>query len=45
MKYRAVRIILEKAFSSPAEVELTELDEAIGCVEDRGTVPPQDRLI
>ena len=38
MNYGAVKIILEKAISSPAEVELTELDEAIRWVEDRGTI-------
>jgi hypothetical protein len=38
MNYGAVKIILEKAISSPAEVELTELDGAIRWVEDRGTV-------
>jgi hypothetical protein len=29
LNYATVRTILEKAISSPAEVELTELDEAI----------------
>jgi hypothetical protein len=43
MNYGAVKIILEKAISSPAEVELTELDEAIRWVEDRGTVRRLDR--
>ena len=37
MNYGAVRIILEKAISSPAELNLPELDEAIRWVEDRGT--------
>ena len=32
-----------KGISSPAEVELTELDEAIRWVEDRGTVRRLDR--
>ena len=43
MNYGAVKIILEKAISSPAEVELTELDEAIRWVEDKGTVRRLDR--
>jgi hypothetical protein len=43
MNYRAVKIILEKAISSPAEVELTELDETIRWVEDRGTIRRLDR--
>ena len=38
MNYGAVKIILERAISSPAEVELPELDEAIRWVEDRGTI-------
>jgi hypothetical protein len=43
MTYGAVRIVLEKAVSSPAEVELPELDEAIRWVEDKGTVKRLDR--
>jgi hypothetical protein len=43
MIYGAVKIILEKAISSPAEVGLAELDEAIRWVEDRGTVRRLDR--
>jgi hypothetical protein len=38
MNYGTVKIILEKTISSPAKVELTEVDEAIRWVEDRGTV-------
>lgn len=37
-KRQEVKIILEKAISSPAEVELTELNEATRWVEDGGTV-------
>jgi hypothetical protein len=43
MNYGAVKIILEKAISSPVEVELAELDEAIRWVEDRGTIRRLDR--
>lgn len=43
MNYGAVRIVLEKAVSSPAEVKLPELDEAIRWVEDKGTVKRLDR--
>jgi hypothetical protein len=43
MDYGAVRIILEKAISSPAEVNLIELDAAIQWVEDRGTIRRLDR--
>jgi hypothetical protein len=43
MNYGTVRIILEKVISSPAEVELPELDEAIRWVEDRGSVRRLDR--
>jgi len=43
MNYGAVRIILEKVISSPTEVELPELDEAIRWVEDRGTIRRLDR--
>ena len=43
MDYGAVKIILEKAISSPAELELPELDEAIRWVEDKGTVRRLDR--
>jgi hypothetical protein len=43
MNYGAVKIILEKAISSAAEVDLAELDEVIRWVEDRGTVRRLDR--
>ena len=43
MNYGAVKIILEKAISLPAQVEVTELDEAIRWVEDRATVRRLDR--
>ena len=43
MNYGAVRVILGKAISSPTEVELPELDEAIRWVEDRGTIRRLDR--
>jgi len=43
MNYGAVKTILEKAISSPAQVEVTELDEVIRWVEDRGTVRRLDR--
>ena len=43
MNYGEVKIILEKAISSPAEVELAELDEAIRWVEDKGTIRRLDR--
>ena len=43
MNYGTVRIILEKAISSPAEVNLLELDGAIQWVEDRGTIRRLDR--
>jgi hypothetical protein len=43
MNYGAVKIVLEKAISSPPEIELTELDEAIRWVEDRGTIQRLDR--
>ena len=43
MNYGAVKTILEKAISSPAQVEVTELDEAIRWVEDRGTIRRLDR--
>ena len=42
MDYGTVRIILEKAVSSPANVDLPELDEAIRWVEDKGTVKRLD---
>jgi len=34
MNYGAVKFILEKAISSPAEGELAELDEAVRWVEE-----------
>jgi hypothetical protein len=43
MDYGTVRTILEKAVSSPAEVDLPKLDEAIQWVEDRGTIRRLDR--
>ena len=43
MNYGAVKIILEEVISSPAEVELPEIDEAIRWVEDRGTVRRLER--
>lgn len=43
MDYGTVRIILEKATSSPANVELPELDEAIRWVEERATIRRLDR--
>ncbi len=43
MGYGTVRTILEKAISSPAEVDLPELDDAIQWVEDRGTIRRLDR--
>jgi hypothetical protein len=43
MDYGTVRIILEKAASSPANVELPELDEAIRWVEERATIRRLDR--
>ena len=43
MDYGTVRIILEKAISSPAQVELPKLDGAIQWVEDRGTIRRLDR--
>jgi hypothetical protein len=43
MNHGAVKIILEKAISSPSEVALAELDEVIRWVEDRGTVRRLDR--
>ena len=43
MNYGTVKIILEKAISSPAEVELTELDEAIRWLEEKGTIRRLDR--
>jgi hypothetical protein len=39
----AVKIILEKAIPSPAEVDLAELDKVVRWVEDRGTVRRLDR--
>ena len=38
MDLGTVRTILAKAISSPAEVDLPKLDEAIQWVEDRGTI-------
>jgi hypothetical protein len=43
MDYGTVRIILEKATSSPANVELPELDEAIRWVEERATIRRLDK--
>jgi hypothetical protein len=43
MDYGAVRIILEKAISSPAELDLPKLDDAIQWVQDRGTIRRLDR--
>lgn len=43
MNYGEVKIILEKAISSPAEVDLAELDGAIRWVEDKGTIRRLDR--
>jgi hypothetical protein len=43
MNYGTVKTILEKAISSPVEVELAELDEAIRWVEDKGTVRRLDK--
>ena len=43
MDYGTVRIILETAASSPANVELPELDEAIRWVEERATIRRLDR--
>ena len=43
MDYGTVGIILERAISSPAEVNLLELDDAIQWVEDRGTIRRLDR--
>ena len=41
--YGIVRVILNGAISSPAEVDLPALDEAIRWVEDRGTVRRLDK--
>ena len=38
MDYGMVRTILKGAISSPAEVDLPTLDEAIRWVEDKGTI-------
>jgi hypothetical protein len=43
MDFGTIRAILEKAISSPAEVALPKLDEAIQWVEDRGTIRRLDR--
>jgi hypothetical protein len=43
MDYGAVKTILEKAISLPAEVDLAALDEVIRWVEDRGTIRRLDR--
>ena len=43
MDYGTVRVILKGAISSPAEVDLPALDEAIRWVEDRGTIRRLDR--
>ena len=41
--YGIVRVILNGAISSPAEVDLPALDEAIRWVEDKGTVRRLDK--
>jgi hypothetical protein len=38
MNHGTVRIILEKVISSPANVNLSNFDEAIRWVEGRGTI-------
>ena len=43
--YRTARVILKGAISSPTEVDLTALDEAIKWVEDKGTIRRLDRGI
>ena len=43
MDYGMVRGILKGAVSSPAEVDLPTLDEAIRWVEDKGTIRRLDR--
>ena len=43
MDYRTVTILLEQAISSPAEVDLPKLDEAIRWVENSGTIRRLDR--
>jgi hypothetical protein len=43
MDYRTVRVILKGAISSPAEVDLAALDEAIRWVEDKVTIRRLDR--
>ena len=43
MDYGTVRIILERAISAPAEVDLPKLDEAIRWVGDSGTIRRLDR--
>jgi hypothetical protein len=43
MDYGTVRSILNGAISSPTEVDLAALDEAIRWVEDRGTIRRLDR--
>jgi hypothetical protein len=41
--YGTVRVIVNGAISSPAEVDLSVLDEAIRWVQDRGSVRRLDR--
>ena len=43
MDYGMVRTILKGAISSPAEVDLPTLDQAIRWMEDRGTIRRLDR--
>jgi hypothetical protein len=43
MDYRTVRVILKGAISSPGEVDLAALDEAIRWVEDKATIRRLDR--
>ena len=43
MDYGTVRVIVNGAISSPAEVDLSALDEAIRWVQDRGSVRRLDR--
>jgi hypothetical protein len=43
MDYRTVRVILNGALSSPAEVDLAALDEAIRWVEEKRSIRRIDR--
>jgi hypothetical protein len=43
MDYGVVRTILKRAISSPTEVELPELDEAVRCMEGGGRILQLDR--